>query len=789
MKCSRPLVFVFVLSCVVVFRAWSSIAAETSGSTTRFFVSVAPQDIGARLHDESPAELVLRASDLKPDSVIDLSSLRIVRVDPRSGKSLSEPLPFRWYDDSIPYDFPECEQNLHSMDGLNLQFINRPRWGDFYNVVGDGIGGRLVWTHRQEGQTESVYAVTCKLLKKGTPQPDIPPRGLVGDGSHRCRPSGSSSTGMIHSRVAIADWNDDGLPDLLVGGATGHVLCYANSGTKTKPDFPSAKIILTADGKPLDVGWSAAPLATDWNGDGVTDLLCGGERNRILYYLNTGTNQAPRLVNQGFLQADGQPIVLPTKPVPKAHDGVFVLDYYPILDVVDWNGDGRRDLLAGGFVTGRVFLFENTATTSRSRPELTFRGPLSEGDHPLNVHDWAASPCAVDIDDDGDFDLITGSMPMTDGGGDSSDAAHFVRYFRNEGSATAPKLVERSFPKTGEFPNGTISTPRVADLNGDGVLDLVVSSGENIYLYDNVGTRKEPKFAVGKTPLKSRWGSAALPTFAIQFLDWDGDGLQDIFYGLNVYCRRSDGEFRAEPLLPSGTHIDHPAPHGDGWIFTQLADLDGEGRLDLLYGSHEGHIWFHRRTADRPAAFEEHGVQLETVDGKPLHVGPIPGDKLDFDVLQGSRTAFTTADFDADGLVDLVVGDTYGKVRHFRNVGTAQVPRFALPVEIGDLKIRMVPAAADWDGDGRIDVVGSSAGGPVVLYRNLGDRFAAASPIEVPTVPYSPSAVVADWNQDGDSDLVVGTAYGYFCWFDRSFLDRGYAKAKRTTAPTAAQPE
>jgi hypothetical protein len=36
---------------------------------------------------------------------------------------------------------------------------------------------------------------------------------------------------------------------------------------------------------------------------------------------------------------------------------------------------------------------------------------------------------------------------------------------------------------------------------------------------------------------------------------------------------------------------------------------------------------------------------------------------------------------------------------------------------------------------------------------------------------------VADWNQDGDQDLVVGTSYGYFCWFERSFLERGYARA------------
>ena len=66
------------------------------------------------------------------------------------------------------------------------------------------------------------------------------------------------------------------------------------------------------------------------------------------------------------------------------------------------------------------------------------------------------------------------------------------------------------------------------------------------------------------------------------------------------------------------------------------------------------------------------------------------------------------------------------------------------------------------------------------MWRNLGDgRFAAAEPLDVPDVPYSPMVAVFDWNQDGDQDLIVGTAYGYFCWFERSFLERGYVQARR----------
>jgi hypothetical protein len=51
--------------------------------------------------------------------------------------------------------------------------------------------------------------------------------------------------------------------------------------------------------------------------------------------------------------------------------------------------------------------------------------------------------------------------------------------------------------------------------------------------------------------------------------------------------------------------------------------------------------------------------------------------------------------------------------------------------------------------------------------------------MKIPAVPYSPFISVIDWNQDGDQDLIVGTAYGYFCWFERSFLENKYAEARR----------
>ena len=55
--------------------------------------------------------------------------------------------------------------------------------------------------------------------------------------------------------------------------------------------------------------------------------------------------------------------------------------------------------------------------------------------------------------------------------------------------------------------------------------------------------------------------------------------------------------------------------------------------------------------------------------------------------------------------VDLIVGDTYGKVRYYRNLTGGVNPEFAAPIVIADVKTRLVPAIADWNGDGKPDLL------------------------------------------------------------------------------------
>jgi hypothetical protein len=168
---------------------------------------------------------------------------------------------------SVTSSTTECEPNIHATNGLHLPFVTHPRWGDFYNLLGDGAGGRLAWVHTQEGQRPPFYAISFRPLPPGHVPDRLPPRGFVGDGSHRCQPVGASTTDMIHSRVTAADLDDDGWIDITASAADRTIAWFRNRGGR---DLEEARPI------PVPAVPSDPDVAvTDCNGDGDADLIAG----------------------------------------------------------------------------------------------------------------------------------------------------------------------------------------------------------------------------------------------------------------------------------------------------------------------------------------------------------------------------------------------------------------------------------------------------------------------------------------------------------------------------------
>jgi hypothetical protein len=144
------------------------------------------------------------------------------------------------------------------------------------------------------------------------------------------------------SALAVADWNGDGLLDLIVGDIRGHVSVYLNEGSRQQYAF-GKPVRLKANGKEIMVPHGdAGPCVADWDGDGLADLIVGCGDGSVIFYRNIGTAREPKL-------AEGQ-VLIPAGTIEYDIDKMSMQPTRGVrakVCVVDYNGDGLPDLLVG----------------------------------------------------------------------------------------------------------------------------------------------------------------------------------------------------------------------------------------------------------------------------------------------------------------------------------------------------------------------------------------------------------------------------------------------------------
>ena len=450
-----------------------------------------------------------------------------------------------------------------------------------------------------------------------------------------------------------------------------------------------------------------------------------------------------------------------------------------MLERVDWNGDGRIDLLAGGYLTGRIYLYLNIGENDDGTPILCSQGPILADGKILNVGDWSAAPTAADLNGDGLFDLVSGNFAMSA----AAQEGFPLRTYINVGSAVRPVFEEKPIRFTGTIPEGRLFSPRLVDMDGDGLLDLAASSHAKIWWFRNRGTKEAPVFEFHDDFIRPAQGNS--PLRATQFIDWNGDGYVDLVsdYTVSLNLRESDPFAFGPPksILLKGITIAHPSGIGDDWFHPRLFDFDGDNDYDVLFGDWHGQVWLHRNEGGN---FDVVGRLLRLESGEPIKVGP--GDdepEESFRRLQGARTVFTAASFCGDGRTDLVVGDTYGIVRFFKNVGTNVNPLYLKAQKIGDLGTRLSVDGIDWNDDGLLDIICGATNGRVRVFLNQANqppetRFADGIDPKLPRIT-QPRIIPADLNGDGDVDLFLPGTQGSF-WIERSFVNQGYAIGRVT---------
>jgi hypothetical protein len=244
------------------------------------------------------------------------------------------------------------------------------------------------------------------------------------------------------------------------------------------------------------------------------------------------------------------------------------------------------------------------------------------------------------------------------------------------------------------------------------------------------------------------------------------------------------------PLKADGKEIYRPFIHGDDTSFPFLFDWDGDGDLDLLLGDGDGFVWYYCNEGDKRQHRFATGRKLLLVDGQPLLVGAAtPKEAKDFSQHSGNRSSPAPADYDGDGRVDLVCSNADGKVFFYRNAGQE---RFAPGVEIASGASRCFSYPADWDADGKPDVILSWATGPsIYLNRGMGaagaPEFDVAPVRNMPWIPL-PRPMAVDWDRDGDTDMLLASSYALLHFASRDFIEHGYIAAQIVDAGSDATP-
>jgi hypothetical protein len=484
-------------------------------------------------------------------------------------------------------------------------------------------------------------------------------------------PSYQARFPLIENWMNLVDYDGDGKKDLFTS-TPGGIQVYPNVNN----NFPKSLGTLKSSGLNglinIYVNATDIPAIADVDGDGDVDVLAFEPAGHyISFYENTGDLKfTTKSLNWGnFLLNDCEDLVFGIVPesVLATESSSRVQHLGSTLALWDPDKNGISDLIIGHVNCAQFLYMKNEGT--RAKPIFRSVNYNFPAGSPHKVPSLAsASP--LDLDGDGAMELLASSHVA-----DLNSSLETASYYRFENGALTLKT--KSFLQEEMIDVGNNASPVFFDVEGDGDLDLLIGSA-NVTLYENVN---------GTLTLKTRDFLPLPGASNIQLQVVNGRLALFYFVGsASKYREYAAGQLTGEIAMPVVSIRETP----------RLYDIDQDGSLELVVleslGATRVYDWSnltkpHQRFESlfRGIAYADitgdgtvERITLDAsgyiyVSGLGLEVQRLP-----FQV--GQNAQISMADFNRDGKIDIVVGLASGGVQLFQNTSDIIVPKEELYV-------------------------------------------------------------------------------------------------------------